>query len=168
MNATSRIISVCRLFIGIAFLVLIAAVVTQVLGRTVFDDSPVWTEELTRYALLFLAAFGAGLSYRTGDMVNVDLIHSYLPLKWARYLKMLSAAATAGLSLLLLAPAWKFTAIGAMQTSPALGWPKNYIHVSVSILIFLLFVFSLLHLLELWQNKIQNPPNSQNSTEEKS
>ncbi|MEZ5476516.1 MAG: TRAP transporter small permease subunit [Thiolinea sp.] len=62
-----------RYAVLLAFLVLMGAVLIQVVGR-LLSDSPVWTEELTRYALLYLAAFGAGLSYRSRDLVNVDLI----------------------------------------------------------------------------------------------
>ena len=71
----------------------------QVLGRSFFHSSPVWTEELTRFALLYLAAFGAGLSYRTGDLVNVDMICEALPGRWPWLLRLVSAAATAALCL---------------------------------------------------------------------
>ena len=116
----STTVKLARIAIGLSFCVLMAAVVIQVLGRTVFSDSPVWTEELTRYALLFLTAFGAGLSY---------------------------------LCLMLLIPAWKFTAIGAIQTSPALGWRKDFIHISIFILIVLMLLFAILRIIKLCSEK---------------
>ncbi|HKJ61517.1 MAG TPA: TRAP transporter small permease subunit [Hyphomicrobiales bacterium] len=128
---------------GVAFFVLMTAVIIQVLGRSVFADSPVWTEELTRYALLFLAAFGVGLSYRNGDLVNVDVICEALPGKWPWRLRLVSSVATALLCLILLAPAWTYTAIGALQTSPALGWRMDFIHASVLVLLTSLLIFSL-------------------------
>ncbi|MCT4684507.1 MAG: TRAP transporter small permease subunit [Roseicyclus sp.] len=67
------IVVLARLGTGLAFAVLIAAVLIQVVGRTV-GRSPVWSEELTRYALLYLVAFGAGLAFRSGDLVNADVI----------------------------------------------------------------------------------------------
>jgi TRAP-type transport system small permease protein len=70
-----------RAMTGIAFAVLMASVLIQVVGRLI-GNSPVWTEELTRFALLFLAAFGAGLSLKTGDLVNVDLVCEALPGRW--------------------------------------------------------------------------------------
>jgi TRAP-type C4-dicarboxylate transport system permease small subunit len=39
----------------VAFTVLIGAVLLQVVGR-ITGGAPVWTEELTRYALLFMVA----------------------------------------------------------------------------------------------------------------
>ena len=148
-HAISLLIRVSRAGIGLAFAVLMAAVLIQVLGRSVFSDSPVWTEELTRFALLFLAAFGAGLSFRSGDLVNVDLICDGLPGAWPRRLRLVSALATAVLCALLLVPAWTFTSIGALQTSPALGWRMDLIHGSVLVLVVSLFVFSLLRAAEM-------------------
>ncbi len=132
-----------RLATGVAFFVLMAAVVIQVLGRSAIVDSPVWTEELTRFALLFLAAFGAGLSYRNGDLVNVDVVCEALRGKWPWRLRLVSSVATALLCLMLLGPAWTYAAIGALQTSPALGWRMDFIHASVLVLLASLLVFSL-------------------------
>lgn len=137
-----------RTAIAAAFLVLIGAVLIQVIGRSLLNDSPVWTEELTRFALLFLAAFGAGLSLRSGDMVNVDLVVNALPDWLGLALRRLSLLLTQGFALLLIGPAWQYTAVGAMQTSPALGWSMLYIHASVLVLLGSLALFALISLLE--------------------
>lgn len=139
----------CRFAIGLAFAVLIVAVTVQVLGRSVFASSPVWTEELTRFALLYLAAFGAGLSFRNGELVNVDLFCESLPGRWPWRLRLLSAIATAVLCGLLILPAWSYTSIGALQTSPALGWRMDFIHASVLVLLAGLLLFSLLRVLAM-------------------
>lgn len=132
-----------RLGAGLAFAVLIGAVLVQVVGRTA-GRSPVWTEELTRFALLYMIAFGAGLSFRTGDLVNVDVISESLPgrLPWA--LRLVSAVATGGLALYLLPHAWKYVSIGRMQTAPALGLRMDYVHLSIFILLAGLALFALL------------------------
>ena len=133
---------VSRAAIAVAFLVLMGAVLLQVFGRT-FGDSPVWTEELTRYAMLYLAAFGAGLSFRNGDLVNVDIVSESLPGNWPRRMRMIAALATAFLSAMLILPAWTYTSIGALQTAPALGWRMDFIHVSMFVLLSSLLIFSL-------------------------
>nr|WP_256500175.1 TRAP transporter small permease [Limimaricola litoreus] len=142
----SVFIGLCRLGTGLAFSVLIAAVTVQVVGRSVFNSSPPWTEELTRYALLWMVACATGLSFRTGDLVNVDILTEALPGRWPWWLRLTSAMATLGLSLALIWPAWRYTAIGARQTSPVLGLPMNLIHASVLALLALLAIFSALRL----------------------
>ena len=41
-------------------------------------------------------------------------------------------------------PAWRYTAIGAMQTSPAMGMPMNWAHGSVLLLLAMLGIAALL------------------------
>lgn len=142
-NIQSFVEKSCRAGVGIAFFILICAVLYQVVGRTI-GMSSVWTEELTRYALLYVAAFGVGLSLLSGDLVNVDVVCEFLPGEWPRRLRLFSAITTVLLCLILLGPAWKYTAIGVRQTSPALGLRMDFVHVSMLLLLFLLLVFSAL------------------------
>lgn len=138
----SAFITLCRIGTGAAFLVLIGAVLTQVVGRSILNDSPPWTEELTRYAMLWMIAFGVGLSLRTGDLVNVDILCESLPGRWPWRLRLVSAIAMTGLCAVLIWPAWRFTAIGARQTSPVLKISMNYVHGSVMVLLILLTLFA--------------------------
>ena len=147
MHRVARIIDgvifLARLGAGVAFAVLIAAVLIQVVGRLT-GNSPVWTEELTRFALLYLVAFGAGLAFRSGDLVNVDVVCESLPGRGPWLLRLLSGIATAGLALYLLAPAWRYVSIGRMQTSPALGLRMDAVHLTVWLLLAGLALFAIL------------------------
>lgn len=142
------IVTICSVGVGFAFLALIAAVLTQVLGRT-FGSSPVWTEELTRYAMLYMVAFGAGLSIRSGDLVNVDVVCEALPGEWPRRLRLVAAIATFALGAFLIPAAWKYVAIGKLQTSPALGVRMDLIHLSVFALLIVLAVFALTRVISM-------------------
>ncbi len=129
------IVLLSEILVGLSFLVLIVAVTIQVTGRTFVLDSPVWTEELTRFALLYLTAFGVGVSYLKGDLVNVDIICEALPGKIPLLLRLVSAILIALLCISLLQPAWRFAEIGVFQTSPALGIKMHFIHASILILL---------------------------------
>ncbi len=137
------LVKMTRLLVGLAFGVLIVSVTIQVLGRSGIFDSPVWTEELTRFALLYLTAFGVGLSLLSGDLVNVDIVCVTLPPRVQWFLQIVCAIIMALLCIFLLEPAWRFTEIGAYQTSPALGWRMTYIHASVLCLMISLGIFAL-------------------------
>lgn len=132
-----------RFFVGAAFFGMIAAVLLQLLGRNDFFDSPVWTEELTRFGLLYLTAFGLGPSLRSGDLVNVDLFCEGLSGRKPWFMRLLSSVLTSGMCIALLWPAWQFTAIGSFQSSPALGWPMNFVHASMLIALLSLLIYSL-------------------------
>lgn len=143
------LVSICRFGTGIGFLVLIFAVLTQVLGRSVFNSSPPWTEELTRYAMLWTIAFAAGLSFRSGDLVNVDILSESLPGRWPWIMRLTSAIATVVLCAALIWPAWRYTAIGARQTSPVLKVSMNLVHASILVLLILLMVFAIIRIAEM-------------------
>ncbi|WP_343081683.1 TRAP transporter small permease [Ostreiculturibacter nitratireducens] len=157
------VVLLARLGVGLSFLVLIAAVLIQVVGRLA-GSSPVWTEELTRYALLYLVAFGAGLSFRTGDLVNVDVICESLPGRLPWLLRLVAAVVTAGLALYLLPAAWKYVSIGRMQTSPALEIKMTYAHFTVFLLLALLAVFAVLRILGMLSGSEDGTPERREET----
>lgn len=149
MALSNGLTRVARFLVGISFSVLIVSVTIQVLGRSGFFDSPVWTEELTRFALLYLTAFGVGLSYLSGDLVNVDIVCDALPGRFPWLLKLLSAIIIVVLCVALLEPAYRFTAIGAFQTSPALGVRMNYIHASMLCMLVFFTLFAIVRISSL-------------------
>lgn len=138
---------VCRSAVGLAFFALIVVVMIQITTRTFGLPSPVWTEELSRYLLLYLVAFGVGLSLLTGELVNVDLLQETMPEKVAWGMRLLAAVLAALLGAVMIWPAWRFTKIGAFQQSPSLRWPMDIIHASVLVLSVLLCLFALLRVI---------------------
>lgn len=143
------LVAVSRTVVLAAFAVIIVAVVVQIVSRTFLPQSPVWTEELTRFALLYLAAAGAGLSLRSGDLVNVDLFTTALPPFGRKLAGLLAALATMVLAGVMFAPSLDFTAIGALQTSPALGWSMRTMHFTTTLAAGSLFIFALARAVEL-------------------
>lgn len=133
----------CRAGVLIAFMVLIIAVLTQVLGRAI-GDSPVWTEELTRFALIYMTALGVGLGLMSGDLVNVDIVCDALPDPWPRVLSVVASLATAFLAAILLPGAWRYVQIGFLQKSPAMGLQMSFVHFSVFLLFLLLLLFAVM------------------------
>ena len=74
----------------IAFAVMIVAVVVQVVARTFMAQPPIWTEETSRVALLYIMGLGVGASFLTGDLVNVDLVLMVMPKGLRRFFEIKS------------------------------------------------------------------------------
>lgn len=134
-------IHIVRLGVGLSFSVLILSVATQVLGR-LYGSAPVWTEELTRYALLYTIAFGSGLAWRSGDLVNVNMVCDSLPGNLPKVFRLISALLTFALCVYLLPFAWKYVSIGGLQTSPALGLRMDFVHFTIWLTLLGLALFS--------------------------
>lgn len=151
------IIRVAQWGTGFSFAVLIAAVLIQVTARLT-GTAVVWSEELTRYALLFTVAFGAGLAFRSGDLVNVDVICESLPGRAPWALRLGSSIATAGLAIYLLPHAWRYVSIGKMQTAPALGVRMDFVHVTVWLMLVFLATFAALRVLGMFTGAEDGKP----------
>lgn len=141
--------SLFRAGLLITFAVVIFAVSVQVFSRNFLPFSPAWTEELTRFALLYLAAFGIGLAFRSGDLVNIDIALEAMPERLGWTLRLLGALITCGFALYLIEPAMRFVSIGQRQTSPVLGIRMNWSHAAVIVLLAGLALFSALRVLEM-------------------
>lgn len=133
LTSLDRVHRLLRLVVGLCFSVLLVAVVLQVISRLLLPNPPIWTEELSRFALLFCAAFGIGLALRSGDLVGVDLLTMMLPKRAKIVVELASCLVMVGFGLMLLSPAWSFVDIGSLQTSPALLWNMFWVHLSVLI-----------------------------------
>lgn len=148
----------CRLLILAAFLLLSASVLVQVFARTFLPSAPVWTEELTRFCLIYIGALGAGLALRSGDMVNVDLLCEALPGRGPWLMRLLSALLTAGFAVALLTAAWDYTTIGARQTAPSLGWRMDFIYASMLVLFGVLALWSGMRVFEMLTGRHDGRP----------
>ncbi|MEQ5777423.1 TRAP transporter small permease [Thalassospira sp. NFXS8] len=155
------LIALCRIMTGVAFGLLFATVLIQVFARTFLPESPVWTEEFTRQCLLYMAAFGVGLSYRNGELVNVELVTDILPAPIQKTLLFASAVLTTVFAGLLVMPAWQFVSIGKWQTSPALGVRMDFVHASVFVLLILLSLFAALRVVRMIAGVSNGKPEGQ-------
>ena len=161
MNTLIQVVRhVLRGATGLAFAVLMGAVLIQVVTRTFGSGgSPVWTEEVTRYALLYTAGFGAALSLWTGAMVNVDMLAEHLPGKLPWLTRLVSAVCVFTFAVMLIEPAWRFTKIGLMQSSPSMPFIKMaYIHASVLILLVTLSITAGIRILGMLLGKLDGHP----------
>jgi TRAP-type transport system small permease protein len=122
-----------RLAVGFCFAVLLGAVMLQIVSRLALPNPPVWTEELSRFCLIFCAGLGIGLALRSGELVGVDLLTMMLPKKGKTVVEVVSCSVMVGFGLLLLKPAWSFVDIGSLQTASALQWNMFWVHMAVLI-----------------------------------
>ncbi|TGB75064.1 C4-dicarboxylate ABC transporter [Escherichia sp. E4694] len=78
------------LTIGTVLLIaLIGVVLLQVISRPLPISSPAWTEEVARFLLVYVVAFGCALATGKRELVNVDLVVSLLPSGLKKYLVLL-------------------------------------------------------------------------------
>lgn len=133
LSLLGRLHAALRLAVGACFTVLLLAVLLQVASRLTLPNPPVWTEELSRFCLIFAAALGVGLALRSGELVGVDVITAALPPGARRAVDAVGCLVVIAFCALLLAPGWEFVDIGSLQSSPALGWNMFWVHMAMLI-----------------------------------
>ncbi len=111
----------------LSFVGLIAAVLLQVFARLALPKVPSWTEEVSRFLLIWMVSCGAGLSLRENGYVNVDLFIGKFSARVQNVLRALSDLLVIFLMGIFLRYAWAHLALGRRQTSPSLEIPMQYV-----------------------------------------
>ncbi len=60
-------------------MVIVAAVLTQIFGRYILNDSPAWTEILSLVLVLYVTCFAAAVGVRDGRHIGMESLLTYAP-----------------------------------------------------------------------------------------
>ncbi|MDR1979802.1 MAG: TRAP transporter small permease [Synergistaceae bacterium] len=110
---------------------LIVVVLLQVFARMFLPRAPHWTEEASRFLMLYMVAFAAGLAAKERAYVNVDVFINFIR---GRPRALIQLFIDVTIVVLMAATAWygwKNAAIGRIQTSASLGIPMHLIFSSM-------------------------------------
>jgi TRAP-type C4-dicarboxylate transport system permease small subunit len=119
-----------------------ALVFVNVVARYIFGDSFGWADELSRFAMIWVAFLGVGLALRYGQLVAVEAMQGALPDGAAALLRWLSIAAMAAFLIVLIVLGLQFVEFSWRNRTPVLqisrGWPYLAVPLGAA--------FALLHL----------------------
>lgn len=113
---------------GVALAVMVLSVFIGVLARFVFTHTAVrisvpWTEEVSRYLMIWTVFIGAGIACRHGKLIGVEFLVGILPSALGQAAKYLSLLLATAFYLLLCIVGWQWVEFGQSQTSPVLQVP---------------------------------------------
>lgn len=69
-------------------------VICGVIARYVMQNPMVWTEEISRALMIWVAFLGISISVRRRSHIGVELIISKLPIPWQRFFKIITDGLT--------------------------------------------------------------------------
>ncbi|RCS21871.1 TRAP transporter small permease [Phyllobacterium salinisoli] len=124
----------CRVGTVVAFAVLIVMVTLQVLGRIPGFPAPIWTEEVSRFALLYLVAFSCGLAALDGELVDVDLLTSTLPAKAQGAIEKLVDLAVIVFSLAIIPGAYAYVLNSFGERARSFDAPMVIVYITILII----------------------------------
>jgi C4-dicarboxylate transporter DctQ subunit len=113
LSAASLLVSLC--LIGWA-----------VVMRYVFNDAPVWVDEIVGFLLVAIVMLAAARTLRQGEHIGVDLMVDRLSLPARRWSRAWAALAVAAVAAVLIINGWETAALARMLgllTEGNLEWP---------------------------------------------
>lgn len=109
-----------------------------------------WTEELSRYFMIWIIFMGGAIACRHAQLISLEIIVHRLPAslgKAMRYAALLLCVAFFSLMSYL---GIEFLEFGSIETSPVMGIPKNWVYWAMPAGFALMIINTLCLLLESW------------------
>lgn len=124
---------VAKGMLGLLLLWMTIATFSQVLVRFVFtyfgfSFSAPWTEELSRYAMIWVVFLGLGVGFRYGMLLSLTFIIDALGPRTGQAMRYLALATSFGFLVALFLLGLNFVEFGRIERSPALSLPKTYVY----------------------------------------
>ncbi len=128
------------------FMLMVALIGAQIAMRYLFNDPLVWSEELARFAMIYLAFLAGALAIRHNQHIRVTGLFRFSR-RTARAIATAGTLVTvSGLSVLAW-QGWLITGKTARQTSTALGLTMDYVYIAIPAAAVLMLLGLLLSLL---------------------
>ena len=132
ISAISRFTAkIIDLIVVLMFSVLIVSCVTQVFMRSVLNASPPWTEELARYAFMYVNIIGAAICVRKNSSARVTALVDALPQKAAHILDIFAYLVIIFVSYIMIRYGMQCVLQVSSQHSPAMRLCMSFVYACI-------------------------------------
>lgn len=124
-----------RAMVGMVFFIMAAMVIVttlQVVFRVAFN-ALTWSEELSRYLLVWGTFFGATLAYKRGNHIAVTFIIDFFPMKFRVWFNVFTYLLSLVFFIVVAQQGLSMIKMQVFQISPALGLPMKYVYWSIPV-----------------------------------
>jgi len=154
MNRVDKILGIISI---VFFTALLIVVVTQILSRY-FPYQFTWTEEFSRYLFVYSMVTAAPVALRKSEFITVDMIPTSLSKNAQRIYESVISVFIMIFSIFLFIYGIQFASLGVDFYAPTLGVDMVYIYASIPILAILLFVYSIVYIIDRY---LKNEPRNE-------
>ncbi len=142
MKIVKRFEKIMFAFLVLFYLLIIAIVTIQVLCRVFPFKAPAWTEEASRYSMIYLVAFATGFAIKEKAFVGVDTIFHLLNDKNQLILKFVINIILIVFSIVFFRYSIDFYKLGLPQTSVTMKiFQMSQIHFSMILFSLLMLIY---------------------------
>lgn len=133
-------------------LVMTAVIAMLILSRNFLGFSFSWSEELTRFLLVWLSMLGAAVLLRRDDHIKLELLTDYLTPRLRIVLSLLLRLLVLGFLCILLYESWLVANARAVTHAPALGLSMRIPYLALPAGAALMVLFTLVN---IWRDALQ-------------
>ncbi len=136
VNAIHKLSDLLNWVSGLLCVVLITAMVlvtgAQILCR-VFVDSLTWSEELTRYLMIWATFLGTSVVYKHSGHINVSILQDHVPPMTQKLLKLLVHLVCGAVCAVAVCYGFKYMKMQGTQLSAALRVPMRLMYLAIPV-----------------------------------
>lgn len=127
-----------EVLVGLALMVMTLLIFFQVMVRFVFTKlnvqvSAPWTEELSRYFMIWAIFIGAAVVTRHADSLAVEALVQAVPPRAGRAIKYCAHVLALAFYVCAVLVGYQWAEFGLSETAPVLGVPMVYVYASMSV-----------------------------------
>ncbi|SDC36250.1 MULTISPECIES: TRAP transporter small permease [unclassified Variovorax] len=156
-HAYSRVcalLSKASLMLAVVLLIaIIVCVQYQVVGRYLFNDTPVWAEGLALQLVLYVTALGVAVGVRDAGHIGLDSLVALLPESLRLKIEILIHALVALFGAIMVSSGWLWTRLKWSDIKPMLGIPVGMDYLALVIAGMLIVLFSVEHIVALLRDE---------------
>ena len=136
------------------FIALVITVFLQVVSRYIFHNPLMWSEEVARFLLFWVALMGASLSVKTKRHFTIDF---FTPEKIQnrtikRIFQIIPHLCIMLFALVMIIVGYQYCQMGRFRVGPSSNINMRYIYMAIPIAGVTMMVYSLYHLIQLVKN----------------
>lgn len=141
--------------IGVLLIVMAVSTLFQVLVRFVFTSvgfnfSAPWTEELARYAMIWVVFIGMGIGCRHAQLISLEFVVNRFRGFFGQLLRYLALVICLVFFAVLIKVGLQFVEFGRVERSPALAMPKTWVYWAMPVGAGLAFINTVALCVEAW------------------
>lgn len=153
----ARLARLCIVLSVAGIVALLSAVLYQVFGRHVLNDTPTWAESLSLLLVLYVTMMGAAVGVRDGTHIGFESLLQCAPAQLRRYMLLLIHALVLVFGLLM---AWYCGVLAESVHTykiPNLGLSEGWKYMPATLAGVLIVLFSAEHFIAVLRNKKVEP-----------
>ena len=112
-----------------------------------------WTEELSRYFMIWIIFLGGAVACRRSQLIALEIIMLRLPRRLGIAMRYLALFTCLAFYVLMCQLGLQFLEFGAIETSPVMGIAKNWVYWAMPVGFVLMIVNTLALVLESWLSR---------------